>query len=287
MNEPITTELAAKRDALLSQLREYDSVVVALSGGVDSAVVAMAAFLAHGARSIAATGVSASLATGELDQAIAIARQIGIRHEIVETHELSDANYLANRSDRCYHCKNELYSRLESLGDHYPGRVIVNGANADDASDYRPGMTAARERMVRSPLLECGIGKAEVRALARHWGLPIWDKPASPCLSSRIAYGLAVSPERLQMIDRAEQFLRSLGFTTVRVRFHEGELARIEVPLEQIPALMSESDRGQVAERLSEIGFRYVTIDMNGFRSGSLNEALPVAQVALLKSSGG
>ena len=269
-------DVAAKRDRLLSFLAGLRRVVVAYSGGVDSAVVAKAARLALGDQATAVTGVSSSLASGELDEAARLAQLIGIRHEVVATQEFSVPAYLANAGDRCYHCKTELYTRLEELLDHYPDAVIVNGANLDDRGDYRPGMTAAREHRVRSPLLECERTKADVRALAAHWQLPVWDKPASPCLSSRIAYGEEVTQDRVAMIDRAEQFLRSLGLRELRVRYHKGDLARLEVPAAAIPRLAEPDLCRQIVDHLRGLGFKFVTLDLEGFRSGSLNQLVSI-----------
>lgn len=265
-----------KRDLLLDTLRGYESCAVAFSGGVDSAVLAKAAQLALGDRAVAVTGVSASLAEGELESAQSLASQIGIRHEILSTDEFSDPSYTANPSNRCYFCKTELYTRLIPLAKRLQLAVIVNGANVDDAGDYRPGMTAASEHEVRSPLLECGFTKKDIRELAVHWNLPVWDKPASPCLSSRVAYGEEVTPERLRMIDRAEQLLRSLGLTTVRVRYHRGDLARLEVPADAIERLAESKTRSHLSCELKKLGFKYVTLDLEGFRSGSQNAALVV-----------
>jgi pyridinium-3,5-biscarboxylic acid mononucleotide sulfurtransferase len=277
----LATGLMAKRDRLLALLRGFESCAVAFSGGVDSAVAAKAARLALGDRAVAVTGVSASLADGELDEARDVARLIGIRHEELPTDEFSNASYLANSPDRCYHCKTELYTQLEGVAERLGVAVVINGANLDDRGDHRPGMHAATEHSVRSPLLECGLSKAEVRQLAVHWGLPIWDKPASPCLSSRIAYGEAVTPERVQMIDRAEQYLRGLGLPglekrDLRVRYHQGDLARIEVPLAALPELSRPEVRDGLVRELRSLGFKYVALDLEGFRSGSLNQVLPV-----------
>ena len=282
-NPPTTlpAPLAAKRDQLLEVLRGYQHCVVALSAGVDSAVVAQAAFLALGERASAVTASSASLAAGELDMAISLARQIGIRHQTVATDEFADPDYVRNNHDRCYHCKTELYTQLTPLALSAEA-VIANGANLDDQGDYRPGMQAASEHQVRSPLIECGLTKDEVRQLAAHWGLPVWDKPATPCLSSRVAYGEEVTPERVAMIDQAEQHLRSLGLRTLRVRYHRGDLARLEVPLDALPRLCEPGIRDKLVRRLRELGFRFVTLDLEGFRSGSLNTLVPIE--SLLKS---
>lgn len=268
--------LTAKRDRLVAFLAGLGRVVVAYSGGVDSVVVAKAAQVALADAALAATGVSSSLASGELDDARRLAELIGIRHEIITTQEFAEPAYLANAPDRCYHCKTELYTRLEELLERFPEAVIVNGANLDDQGDYRPGMTAAREHRVRSPLLECGLTKADVRLLAAHWELPVWDKPASPCLSSRIAYGEEVTPERVAMIDRAEQFLRARGLRELRVRYHKGDLARLEVPGDAIARLAEPALRREIVEQLRSLGFKFVTLDLEGFRSGSLNQLLSI-----------
>jgi uncharacterized protein len=230
--------------------------------------------MALGDRAVAVTGSSDSLAAGELDQARELARLIGIRHEVLETQEMSDSNYLKNAPDRCYFCKTELYERIEPLAAELHLAVIVNGANLDDLGDYRPGMAAATEHQVRSPLVECGFGKEAVRALAAEWGLPIWDKPAAPCLSSRIAYGEEVTPERLAMIDQAEQYLRSLGLRELRVRYHRGDMARLEVPPQAVAQLCEPEIRSQLVAELRRLGFRYITLDLEGFRSGSQNLVL-------------
>jgi uncharacterized protein len=275
--QPAAESLGAKQHRLLAWFRPFRRCVVAYSGGVDSAVVAQAAQLALGDGAVAVTGVSASLAAGELENAADVARKIGIRHEVLETSEFDDPDYVRNAPDRCYHCKTELYTRLERLASQFDTEVILNGANADDVGDYRPGMTAASEHRVRSPLLECGFSKGDVRELAASWGLPVWDKPASPCLSSRVAYGEAVTPERLAMIDQAEGFLRQYGFTTVRVRYHAGDLARVEIPETELTRFVDTNLRAALIVRLQELGFRFVTLDLCGFRSGSLNALVPLA----------
>ena len=217
-------ELAEKCERLLRLLAECRTCAVAFSGGVDSAVVVKAAYVALGDAAVAVTGTSDALAEGELDAARELAQRIGIRHVVIPTEEFANSDYVANKWDRCYHCKTELYSQLGRLKERLGVNVIVNGANADDLGDYRPGMQAADEHGVRSPLAECGFTKQEVRELATAWGLPVADKPATPCLSSRLAYGLEVTPERLARVDRAEQFLRSLGFRELRVRLHADDL---------------------------------------------------------------
>ncbi len=288
--------LAAKRDRLVGILRGCGRVAVAYSGGVDSAVVAKAAQLACGADAVAITAVSASLASGEREAAEALAAQIGIRHHVIETDEFANPDYLKNAPDRCYFCKTELYTQLESLltrsrtdlarPDLPAFDVIVNGANLDDRGDYRPGMQAAREHAVRSPLIEAGLNKADVRQLAAHWQLAVWDKPATPCLSSRIAYGLAVTPERVERVDRAEQFLREeFGLREFRVRHEAGDLARIEVLLDALPRLISEPARKTISDKLHSLGFKYVSVDLDGFRSGSMNAVVPLESLLASRSS--
>jgi uncharacterized protein len=271
------SELPEKRERLLSTLRELGSCAVAFSAGIDSTVVAKAAHLALGDAAVAVTGTSASLARGELDDAKRIAALIGIRHAVIATKEFARPEYLRNAPDRCYHCKTELYMQLEGVAKELGVAAIVNGANLDDLADYRPGMQAAGEHRVRSPLAECRFTKSDVRALARAWELPTWDKPASPCLSSRIAYGEEVTPQRLAMIDAAEQYLRTLELPTVRVRYHRGDVARLEVPVEAIGRLAADGVRMPLVERLKSLGFKYVTLDLEGFRSGSLNALVNIS----------
>jgi len=203
-----------------------------------------------------------------------------VRHEIVRTEEFQNPDYLKNAPDRCYFCKDELYTKLDALRAAFGFDVILNGANLDDRGDHRPGMQAAREHQIDSPLLEVGMTKRDVRDLAQFWNLPVWDKPASPCLSSRIAYGLEVTPERLRRVDAAERFLKDLlGIDELRVRHEANDLARIEVPLPALPRLLEAGTLQNVTSHLKDLGFRFVTADLQGFRSGSLNEVLPVEQL--------
>lgn len=267
--------VAAHARMLVELIRPLKRCIVAFSGGVDSAVVAHAAHAALGERALAITGVSASLASGELEVAERIAKSIGIRHETLLTDELADPNYLKNAPDRCFHCKTELYTKLAAEAARRGGAVILNGANSDDGDDFRPGMTAAARHDVRCPLAECGLRKDDVRRLAQAWGIEVWDKPATPCLSSRVAYGVAVTPERLAMVDRAETLLRELGFSRFRVRLHENSLARLELPIDQLPQLCTEATRLRIVGTLREIGFRYVAVDLEGFRSGSFQQLVP------------
>ncbi len=272
----LAPELITKRDRLLELLRSFGSCAVAYSGGLDSTVLAKAAQLALGDRAVAVTGVSASLAAGELEESQKIARQIGIRQEVIKTDELSIPAYQANQGDRCYHCKTELFTQVAEVAKRLAVAVVCDGSNRDDRGEYRPGLQAVREWNVRSPLAECGLTKPEIRQLAEFWGLPIWDKPATPCLSSRIAYGERVTPERLAMIDQAERFLRGRGFQPLRVRYHAGPAARIEVTVEQLPRLLDADFRREVVDYLKSLGFKYVSLDLEGFRSGSMNAVLPI-----------
>jgi uncharacterized protein len=251
-------------------------VAVAYSGGIDSTVVAQAAYEALGDMAIAVTAVSESLAAGELEEAQELAQEIGIRHRVIRTEEFADPNYRRNNSDRCYFCKSELYGRLSGMLGELSVDVIASGANQDDLGDYRPGLRAASEHGIRHPLQECGLTKSDVRALARGWGLPTWDKPATPCLSSRIAYGEDATPERVRMIDQAELWLRQRGLRVLRVRYHKGDLARIEVPLDDVPRFIDLQLRGELIVAFRALGFKFVTLDLEGFRSGSMNSVIPV-----------
>jgi len=271
MSDTPSPEAAAKRDRLLAALADLPGVAVAFSGGVDSAVVAKAAAVALGAKALAVTADSPSVPRSELAAAVTLAGVIGIRHVVVATEEFDNADYLKNDGTRCYHCKSELYGRIETLLPALGVPLICSGANLDDRGDYRPGLTAAAEHAVRHPLQEAGFTKADVRDLARFWGLPVWDKPASPCLSSRLAPGLAVTAERTLRVELAEAFLHARGLRECRVRYHEGDLARVEVPADEVARLAAEPLAGELVARLLELGFRYVTLDLQGFRSGNLN----------------
>ena len=272
--------LQKKIDVLLDILKKYGRVAVAFSGGVDSAVVAKAAALAVGEKAVAVTAVSPSLASGELSLAKKLAKQIGIRHEVMKTDEFTVEGYRRNAGDRCYYCKSELYQQIEQQRFNIDVDVICNGANLDDRGDYRPGMQAATEYAVRSPLIEAELTKTEVRAIAKYWNLEVWDKPATPCLSSRIAYGLEVTPERVRRVNEAEQFLReTFGLREFRVRHEAHDLARIEIPTESISLFVQEESRERIVNRLRGLGFRYVTLDLEGFRSGSMNQALEVVDL--------
>ena len=265
--------LAVRFDALLEILRSQDGVLVAYSGGVDSSVLAAAAHEALGSRALACIAVSPSLAADELAGAQAVARRIGIRLRTVETHELERDDYVANTPARCYVCKGVLFVRLAAVAREEGLTTVAYGANVDDAVDYRPGARAAVEAGVRAPLAEAGMTKADVRALARAYGLPNWDKPAAPCLATRIPYGQRVTVEKLRQIEEAERVLRGLGFPDGRVR-HHGEVARVEVPPELVERAASAQVRDELLRALRRLGFQYVTLDLQGYRSGSLNEML-------------
>ena len=272
----LTPELVAKRDKLLGILADLPGVAVAFSGGIDSTVVARAAALVLGEKAVAVTADSPSVPRSELSAAIDLAVVIGIRHVVVPTSEFDNPDYLKNDGTRCYYCKSELYSRVEAILPELGVPVLASGANLDDQGDYRPGLMAAAEHAVRHPLQEAGFTKADVRAIARHWGLPTWDKPAAPCLSSRLAPGLAVTPERTRRVEDAEAYLRGLGLRDCRVRYHEGDLARVEVSLADVAKLAAEPTRGELTREFHRLGFKFVTLDLDGFRSGSLNDLVPL-----------
>ncbi|MEE8170383.1 MAG: ATP-dependent sacrificial sulfur transferase LarE [Phycisphaerae bacterium] len=271
--------LQTKLDRMRTCLRELRSVAVAFSGGVDSTFVLKVAADTLGRDCVVAvTGRSPSIPEQELEDARRLAELIGVEHVVIDTDEFSDPNYLANPTNRCYFCKTELYGKL---ADFIAGRGIrhmLNGTNADDLGDYRPGLKAASEFEVHAPIADAGLSKADVRRLSAELGLPTADKPAAPCLSSRIPYGAAVTPEKLSMIERAERLLHELGFRECRVRHHDN-MARIEVPSDQIEALMQPETRARVESGLRDIGYAYVTVDLRGLRSGSLNEVIAFGRV--------
>ncbi len=271
MEGALSPELAAKYDRLRSLLAEMGSALLAFSGGVDSALVLKVGHDVLGPRLLAVTGRSPAVPPEEIEAAAALARQVGARHVVIDTEEMATEGYVRNAPDRCYFCKHELYTKLTALARQEGIRTLLDGTNRDDVGDFRPGLQAAAELSVRSPLKEAGLGKEEVRALSRWLGLPTWDKPASPCLASRIAYGIRVTPEALARIWQAESFLRSLGLQVLRVRYHE-QIARIEVPEAELATVLAH--RQAIVARLKELGFQYVTLDLAGFRSGSLNEVL-------------
>lgn len=260
-------------DRLAGVIAGYRSMVVAFSGGIDSSLLAFVSHRLLGDRMVAVMGVSPSLAAIEQEQALAFLAEHRIPHLALETKELDNPRYRANGPDRCYHCKSELFSRLEGVAKQRGIRWIAYGANADDEDDYRPGMKAARERGVVAPLAEAGLGKGKIRALARGLGLANWDKPASPCLASRLPYFSSIDAAKLKAVERAEEVLKKAGFPVCRVRYY-GPLARIEVPREDIARLMTADVVGSVVEGIKRAGFDQVVLDLRGFRSGNLNLAL-------------
>ena len=259
---------------LFDLLAQFDSAIVAFSGGVDSAYLAWAATEVLGRdRALCITADSPSYPDNHRQIALRVAREFNLRHEVIRTGELERDEYRANPTNRCYYCKHELYTSLTAIAKERGFDVIVDGANADDRGDYRPGRQAAREFGVRSPLDECGLAKADIRELSRHAGLPTWDEPASACLSSRIPYNSEVTREKLWMIERAEQALRQLGFRVCRVRHHE-ELARVEIGRDELPRALEPETTGRIVDAILALGYREVTIDPRGYRMGSLNEGI-------------
>ena len=265
-------EPAAKEQALADTLASLDSVIVAYSGGVDSAYLAYAATQVLGSRALCVTANSPSYPERHRALAIRIAQDFGLRHEIIKTSELDNPEYRANPSNRCYFCKHELYTHLSRMAAER-GAVVVDGNNADDRADYRPGRQAAREFGVRSPLDEVNLSKAEIRELSRLAGLATWDEPASACLSSRIPYHTEVTDEKLRTIERAEQAVRALGFRVFRVRHHD-DLARVEIARDEMPRAMEPDTAAAIVRELKAAGYKFVTLDLQGYRLGSLNEGL-------------
>ena len=270
--EAIDIETRAKYEHLQTILRDMESVLVAYSGGVDSALLLKVAYDVLGTRAMGVIASSPAYAAEETEEALAVAEQMGISVITLETHELEDERYITNDFNRCYFCKTELFTQLKPLAKQHNLRHIAYGVNKDDDGDFRPGQRAAREFSVRGPLKEAGMGKREIRAVARLLGVPVWDKPAMACFSSRIPYGNKIDIATLQMIYKAEKLLRDLGFRQVRVRHHD-KIARIEVERTELPRLFEDQISRIVTDGLRKIGYTYVTVDLLGYRTGSMNES--------------
>jgi pyridinium-3,5-biscarboxylic acid mononucleotide sulfurtransferase len=275
MSEALPLTLEQKFDALRSCIRSLGSLLVAYSGGVDSALLAWLAHEELGDGMMAVLADSPSLARSQKRDAVAFAEEHGIPLTVLNTAEMDNPDYIRNDSARCFHCKDELFNVMEEFRRRTPHQTIAYGVNLDDQADYRPGQRAAQQHGVAAPLLQAGLTKADVRRLARNAGLRVWDKPASPCLSSRIEYGRAVTPEALAMVERGEEALRQLGFQQFRVR-HHGDIVRIEIAAPELQRAMSLEMAAEFTRIFKPLGFKYVTLDLEGFRSGSMNDILPL-----------
>lgn len=273
LQNSVDATLDEKEARLRAIVRELGGCIVAFSGGVDSALMLHVATQELGDRALGVTARSESLAEREYAEALTFAGSVGAKHEVIETHELADPSYAANPANRCYYCKTELYGRLAQIARERDISHVVDGYNRDDEGDWRPGRKAAREHGVRSPLFEAGLGKSDVRSLAHRLGLEVWDKPALACLSSRFPYGTPITLEMLRQVDRAEQAVHDAGLRACRVR-HHGEIARIEVPPEDIAAAADPSRRARIVEGVREAGYRYVTLDLGGYVSGEFNSGM-------------
>ncbi len=271
MNNP--KEARLKLSALKDNFRDMTSVIIAYSGGVDSAFMANVANDVLGVKALAITAKSPSLAKSELREAVLLGEKLGLNHRVIETEEVQRLDYRANTSNRCFYCKDELYDRLANIARTENFSWIANGTNADDLKDFRPGLNAAKKYSVRSPLVEVGLSKSEIRLLSKEMGLSVWDKPAQACLSSRVPYGTTVTVEALESISVAEEHLRNLGISQIRVR-HHGNMARIEIEPKDFHILVDEGVRNNVIKFFKSIGYIYITLDLAGFRSGSLNEVM-------------
>lgn len=266
-------DLSAKLESLESILRDMGSVLIAYSGGADSSFLLNVASNVLGDRVVAITARSETYPPGELDEARKNAAMIGVRQVFINTNELDDEHFASNPPERCFYCKSELFSKLVDLAEQHAMKYVADGSNVDDLSDFRPGMEAAAKLAIRSPLKEAGFTKQDIRTLSREMGLPTWDKPPQPCLSTRFPYGATITREKLATVGRAEEFLAELGLRQFRVRVH-GDIARIEVPKEDMPLFLDDSVSKKVVERFKALGYTYITLDIQGYRMGSMNEPL-------------